>query len=149
MREEQRGLSRRSFLNFSLWASILSFFGSLVWIFFRFVTNPRASSQPLSNEHYSLPLIEININEAKIIRFEGKPSIIIRIGETEVYALSAVCTHLGCIVKWKPEGQQLFCPCHAAFFDIYGNVIRGPAPRPLLRFNAFIRKDEIIIQKGE
>lgn len=148
MREEQRGLSRRSFLNFSLWSSILFFFGSLIWIFFRFVANPRSSSQPRSNEHYSLPINEINIDEAKFIRFEGRPAIVIRTGEIEVHALSAVCTHLGCIVQWKPEGKQLFCPCHAAVFDIYGNVISGPPPRPLPRYNAFIRKDEIIIQKA-
>lgn len=47
-----------------------------------------------------------------------------------LYAVSAVCTHLGCIVAAQEEGG-FFCPCHGSKFDREGNVIGGPAPRPL------------------
>jgi cytochrome b6-f complex iron-sulfur subunit len=46
-----------------------------------------------------------------------------------VAALSLVCTHLGCIVAESPEGFK--CPCHGSRFDSTGNVLGGPAPRPL------------------
>jgi cytochrome b6-f complex iron-sulfur subunit len=47
------------------------------------------------------------------------------------YALSAVCTHLGCLSVWKPEAEVIACPCHGSSFQKDGSVIAGPAPRPL------------------
>ena len=46
-----------------------------------------------------------------------------------VYAISTVCTHLGCIVKPTAEGFE--CPCHGSRFAADGSVSRGPAPRAL------------------
>ena len=45
------------------------------------------------------------------------------------YAVSAVCTHLGCIAQWKPEANMIVCPCHGSRFDPDGKKIEGPAPR--------------------
>lgn len=50
------------------------------------------------------------------------------------YALSSVCTHLGCIVNWKEQEGISACPCHGSKFKKHGEVIRGPAPRPLPHF---------------
>ena len=48
-----------------------------------------------------------------------------------VYALSAVCTHLGCITRFRSDENVIACPCHGSRFDLEGNVVHGPAPRPL------------------
>ncbi len=48
-----------------------------------------------------------------------------------VYALSAVCTHLGCITRFRSDERVIACPCHGSRFDLEGNVVHGPAPRPL------------------
>jgi cytochrome b6-f complex iron-sulfur subunit len=48
-----------------------------------------------------------------------------------VYALSAVCTHLGCITRFLSDENAIACPCHGSRFDLEGNVVHGPAPRPL------------------
>jgi cytochrome b6-f complex iron-sulfur subunit len=53
------------------------------------------------------------------------------------FALSAVCTHLGCLTAWKPELGIIACPCHGSKFYVFeskrtpGEKIEGPAPRPL------------------
>jgi cytochrome b6-f complex iron-sulfur subunit len=47
------------------------------------------------------------------------------------YALSAVCTHLGCLSAWKPETGTIACPCHGTAFRRDGAVMAGPAPQPL------------------
>jgi cytochrome b6-f complex iron-sulfur subunit len=47
------------------------------------------------------------------------------------YALSAVCTHLGCLTAWKPELGIIACPCHGSKFKPDGTKIAGPAPKPL------------------
>jgi len=46
-------------------------------------------------------------------------------------ALSSVCTHLGCITRYQPDSRLIACPCHGSRFNLDGDVIAGPAPRPL------------------
>jgi len=46
-------------------------------------------------------------------------------------AMSRECTHLGCTVGWDEKKQRFVCPCHASAFDIHGDVLSPPAPRPL------------------
>ena len=64
--------------------------------------------------------------------FKESGIAIINSGE-ELYALSLVCTHLGCIVNVTTDGLQ--CPCHGSRFDRKGNVLEGPADRPLARYH--------------
>lgn len=58
----------------------------------------------------------------------GRPVVVVRDAEG-VYAVSRVCTHLGCIVQPSPAGFD--CPCHGSRFAPDGTVLRGPAPKPL------------------
>ncbi len=46
-------------------------------------------------------------------------------------AIDAVCTHLGCIVRLQPGGEEYRSPCHGSRFDLTGKVLQGPAVRPL------------------
>ena len=48
-----------------------------------------------------------------------------------VFALTAVCTHLGCITRFHADEDVIACPCHGSRFNTEGNVLHGPAPRPL------------------
>lgn len=64
------------------------------------------------------------------------------------YAVSAVCTHLGCITQWKPELGLIACPCHGSRFQSLGRVIAGPAPRPLPHFGIRLTDDgELLVDK--
>lgn len=66
------------------------------------------------------------------------------------YAVSAVCTHLGCITQWKPEAEQIACPCHGSKFHADGRKIEGPAPRPLPHFSIVLSPDgELQVDKLE
>jgi cytochrome b6-f complex iron-sulfur subunit len=47
------------------------------------------------------------------------------------YALSAVCSHLGCLCVWKVESATIACPCHGSVFQRDGSITAGPAPKPL------------------
>jgi glycine/D-amino acid oxidase-like deaminating enzyme/nitrite reductase/ring-hydroxylating ferredoxin subunit len=51
--------------------------------------------------------------------------------EGEVHAVSARCTHLGCIVSWNSAERSWDCPCHGSRFDVDGRVLQGPAVKPL------------------
>ena len=64
------------------------------------------------------------------------------------YAVSAVCTHLGCITQWKPDTDTIACPCHGSKFKADGTKIEGPAPRPLPHFAVSLTADgELLVDK--
>lgn len=54
-----------------------------------------------------------------------------RLDDGGFLALSRRCTHLGCTVPWDAVEGVFVCPCHASAFDITGDVLNPPAPRPL------------------
>jgi Rieske Fe-S protein len=66
----------------------------------------------------------------------------------EYIALSNVCTHLGCRIRWIDEQDEFFCPCHNAIFDKQGNVVAGPPPRPLDRFQVKVENDQLYVLGG-
>lgn len=67
-----------------------------------------------------------------------------------MWALSAVCTHLGCITQWKPDMNMIACPCHGSKFRGNGTKIEGPAPRPLPRLSLTLTADgELLVDKSE
>jgi menaquinol-cytochrome c reductase iron-sulfur subunit len=68
-------------------------------------------------------------------------------GGVEFLALSNICTHLGCRVRWVDEQDGFFCPCHNAIFNPDGSVATGPPPRPLDRFETKVEDGQIFIRK--
>lgn len=61
----------------------------------------------------------------------GTPIAVIRTGPSAFTVLTAVCTHQSCTVAFDAGSATLQCPCHASAFDLAGNVLQPPAPRPL------------------
>jgi cytochrome b6-f complex iron-sulfur subunit len=59
-------------------------------------------------------------------------------GPEGIYAMSAVCTHLGCLTAWNPDLGIIACPCHGSKFTRDGIKIEGPAPRPLIWLRAYV-----------
>jgi menaquinol-cytochrome c reductase iron-sulfur subunit len=62
--------------------------------------------------------------------------------------MSNVCTHLGCRVRWIPDKQGFYCPCHNGVFDKNGTVVSGPPPRPLDRFENKVEDGVLFIKRG-
>jgi menaquinol-cytochrome c reductase iron-sulfur subunit len=63
-------------------------------------------------------------------------------------AMSNVCTHLGCRVRWVSEQGKFFCPCHNGVFAKDGSVVSGPPPRPLDRFTTKVENGTLFILRG-
>ena len=74
---------------------------------------------------------EIAPGQGAIIRQGARKFAVYRDGEGDLHALSAACTHLGCVVSWNPAEKSWDCPCHASRFDVDGTVLHGPAMKPL------------------
>lgn len=63
----------------------------------------------------------------------------------EFVAMSNVCTHLGCRVRWIADKQGFYCPCHNGVFAKDGTVISGPPPRPLTRYEVKVENGQLFI----
>lgn len=61
-------------------------------------------------------------------------------------AMSNICTHLGCKVRWIEEREQFLSPCHNGVFDKLGYVVSGPPPRPLDVYQTKVEDGNIYIQ---
>jgi cytochrome b6-f complex iron-sulfur subunit len=71
-------------------------------------------------------------------------------GSEGLYALSAVCTHLGCLTAWKPELGIVACPCHGSKFRRDGSKIEGPAPRPLRWLKIWLSDEgDLLVDRSE
>lgn len=64
----------------------------------------------------------------------------------ELRAFTAVCTHLGCIVRWEKGMDHLYCACHQGMFDKEGRVVGGPPPRPLERYPVETRDGQVFVK---
>lgn len=69
--------------------------------------------------------------EGRIVGRPGDQSAVYRDPEGNVHAVSARCTHLGCIVQWNPAETSWDCPCHGSRFSATGEILHGPAVRDL------------------
>lgn len=89
---------------------------------------------------------ELGLWEARQVVVSGRPALVVNTGDG-YRAFSAVCTHLGCVVKWKKGRRQFFCPCHGARFDLEGEVRGGPARRPLAKLEVTETPGTIVVRK--
>lgn len=122
--DPDKKISRRDFLRLSaLWAFIAAWTLTLLGL----LKFPMPALLPDVSNVFKIGKPEdIPIGTKKII--EDKKVRIVRDDEG-IYAVSLICTHLGCIVSKTSKGYQ--CPCHGSKFDEKGNVVGGPAPRGL------------------
>jgi menaquinol-cytochrome c reductase iron-sulfur subunit len=63
----------------------------------------------------------------------------------EFIAMSNICTHLGCRVRWIADQEVFLSPCHNGIFDKQGYVVSGPPPRPLDRYEIKIERDQLFV----
>jgi Rieske Fe-S protein len=90
---------------------------------------------------------ELATNSAKIFRFGNRPGLLVRTPQDELKAFSAVCTHLNCTVQYDRDTSVIWCACHNGKFDLNGQVISGPPPRPLEAYQVNQQGDDVIVSK--
>jgi glycine/D-amino acid oxidase-like deaminating enzyme/nitrite reductase/ring-hydroxylating ferredoxin subunit len=74
---------------------------------------------------------DVQLGEGRVVGAGLSQKAVYRDGDGTVHALSARCTHLGCIVSWNAAERSWDCPCHGSRFDVGGRVVQGPAVKPL------------------
>ncbi len=71
--------------------------------------------------------------------------VFIKKDASELTAFSPLCTHLGCLIKWNNIQKEFICACHGGKYDINGDVIAGPPPKPLQRLPLEIKEGKVYI----
>ena len=129
---------RRTFLDTLLGVGFVSTALAIAYPVSQYLIPP-ASGEPETTSAVACKAAELKPNSAKIFKFGSKPGIVVRMADGEVRAFTAVCTHLGCTVQYKTDTAQLWCACHNGIYDLGGNVVSGPPPKPLEKFVVNLR----------
>ena len=70
---------------------------------------------------------------------------VVRKNQSDVRVFSDICTHLGCRITWHPDVEHYISPCHDGHFDMLGNVVSGPPPRPLDEFVTKMENGNLLV----
>ncbi len=158
--EEEIKTSRRSFLSIATWT-----IGGVIGIGIgipavAYIIGP-ALKRTDAEEWFRLgstSKVELNTPTLFKVKIERQTGWIVNEEELSFYvltengrdyiAMSNICTHLGCRVRWISEQEQFFCPCHNAAFAKDGSVTAGPPPRPLDRYQVKVEDEQLYVLGG-
>ncbi len=124
------------------------------------ITNPTSNSASLANVNgtYANGIVKLTVNSssplsktgtAAMVNFPNGQLLVDHPSANTFNALSAVCTHAGCLITNFDSGSSQFvCPCHGSRYDVNGNVVSGPAPSPLQKYQAQFASDTLTVNVG-
>jgi cytochrome b6-f complex iron-sulfur subunit len=142
---------RRRFLDALLTVGFVSTAAAIAYPVGRYLVPPD-SGEPITASVVAGHVNALRPNSAAIFKFGSKPGIVVRTGDGDVRAFSAVCSHLDCTVQFKSDTSQLWCACHNGTYDLGGNVVSGPPPRGLEKFVVNLRGEgddaEIVVSRA-
>ena len=131
------GWLSRGFL--SLWAV------GLGWLVLGFLKPPRSRESLGQGVIKVGPESDLLPGQARLVRHGREPVFVVRTTAGEFIGVSAVCTHLHCVLGYDRAREQLACPCHEGSFDLSGNVLSGPPPRSLRTYRVETRLGQVYL----
>jgi cytochrome b6-f complex iron-sulfur subunit len=145
-------IPRRLILRYGLWGMILAFLGQLSGCFLGFFWPKKVGA--FGGTITAGDVSEFEVGDVKVVR-EGK-FYVSRVPEGFL-ALWWKCPHLGCTVPWRADDPsedpiapagRFNCPCHGSIYDRYGQIITGPAPRPMDLFQVTVEGGKVRVRTG-
>ena len=141
-------MDRRGFLNLLLRLSGTAVGGFVLYPVVRYLIPP-PSPEAATRRVVAARKDELAPGSFKIFPFGGQPGLLIRSADGNYRAFSAVCTHLGCTVQFKPGEKSIWCACHNGRYDLEGRNVSGPPPRPLEQYTVHVSDAEIVVEKAQ
>jgi cytochrome b6-f complex iron-sulfur subunit len=145
-KKEKSGLTRREFLGISWGVSLLGLFGQAGAALARFF-KPRIELGAFGTKVVAGHMDEFQLGTVSHVQ-KGR-FYISRLEDGGFLALWHSCTHLGCTVPWREDERRFHCPCHSSIFTPVGEVVSGPAPRPLDIFPIEIVDGNLVVNTGQ
>jgi Rieske Fe-S protein len=144
-------LPRRSVLDAILGIGFISTGLSVFYPVWRYLIPP-ATLEPTTDSVVAGKAAAFRLNSGAVIQFGARPAIVIRTPDGQFRAFTAVCTHLDCTVQYREDTSQIWCACHNGTYDLAGNVVSGPPPRPLEAFKVNLRgepgQEDIVVSRA-
>ena len=140
-------VTRRRFLDYLLGTSAFATLAAILYPVIKFMVPPQVV-EAMQSSVIAAKVSELTPNSGKIFKFGSKPGLIIRTASGEFKAFSAVCTHLDCIVQYRSDTKQIWCACHNGQYNLNGENIGGPPPRPLEAYPVNKRGDDIVVNRS-
>lgn len=141
---------RRSLLDTVLGLGFVSTALAVIYPIWRFVSPP-ATAEPVTDSVVAGKVAEFRPNTGAIVKFGTKPALLVRTSDGQFKAFTAICTHLDCTVQYRADTSQIWCACHNGLFDLSGQVVSGPPPRPLEAFAVNLRgepgQEDVVISR--
>lgn len=105
---------------------------------------PRAQAlRPGEDWVNAVPLDSLRLGEARLVRHEGRPFHVLRLDAEHVVAVSAICPHLRCVVRWDARARTFVCPCHAERWSPTGGALPGTAADALASYHVSVRAGDV------
>jgi len=139
-------ISRKNFLNVAGWFAFFGFLATATLGGIRLMV-PRVLYEPPSAFKAGFPedFVIGEVNE----KYKDEYRVWVVREAEGLYALSAICTHLGCTPRWLPSESKFKCPCHGSGYFKNGVNFEGPTPRPLERLKITLANDgQILIDRN-
>jgi cytochrome b6-f complex iron-sulfur subunit len=143
--EQKSGMSRRNFLGLVWGVSLVALVGQAGVAFLQFF-QPRLKTGGFGSKIIAGQPKEFKPGTVNLVQ-EGH-FYVSSLEEGGYLALWQRCTHLGCTVPWRADEKQFHCPCHSSLFNPKGEVIGGPAPRPLDIFPIEVVDGNLVVDTG-
>lgn len=144
--DKKKVFSRREFLGAGMAVSVVALFGQAGVALLNFF-KPRIKPGAFGGVVVAGQVDEFEPGTISHVR--GGRCYISRLEDGGFLALWQRCTHLGCTIPWREGEGQFNCPCHSSLFDTVGDVISGPAPRPMDLFPIEIIDDQVLVNTGD
>lgn len=142
-----QGSTRRDFLNWFVGTTAGAFIISVLYPLSRYLIPPKSEESTARTVTLSIKPQEVKPNSGQIFRFGSQPAILIDTPDGQLKAFTATCTHLGCIVQYRSDLNQIWCACHNGHFNLNGKNVEGPPPKPLEEYAVNVRGDQIVVTK--
>jgi cytochrome b6-f complex iron-sulfur subunit len=140
----RRGLFKYVLLGFSALATA----GGVLTPIVAYLWPPKQASAAGGGRVEVAATEDLPVGTGEVYSVNNKPVIVINTADG-YKALSATCTHLGCILFWNEQREVIACPCHEAYFNTNGAVISGPPPSPLAEYRVQVEDGQIYVEGGE
>jgi cytochrome b6-f complex iron-sulfur subunit len=140
---DKKSISRRRLMAYAWIGAAAIVMGELIGGTFAFLW-PRRKGPKVETVFIAGKVTDFKVGE--VIPFRKERTFILRT-EGGFLAISAICTHLHCIVNWNEMLKKFECPCHGAKFNQNGEVLEGPPPRPLDLYKLQIVAGNVVVDR--
>jgi Rieske Fe-S protein len=142
--DDKKSISRRRLMTYAWIGAAAIVLAELIGGTFAFLW-PRRKGPKVETVFIAGKVTDFKVGE--IIPFRKERTFILKT-EEGFLAISAICTHLHCIVNWNEMLKKFECPCHGAKFNQNGEVLEGPPPRPLDLYKLQIVAGNLVIDRA-